>query len=152
MILHYSLAILNTNDNALSLLFFANAPMSGFNNRLCKLSLISVVTIHIIYSFSHLLCTSFSYNGQLFSKMCKVMESWQICYIFMPSKCGLVVWNFVIKSPFIFCAYNLSPLHRKSDKHNESNAGCPFASNTHLKIDGAKTTPLNNIFHVVYMI
>ena len=28
MILHYSLAILNTNDNALSLLFFANAPMS----------------------------------------------------------------------------------------------------------------------------
>ena len=29
MILHYSLAILNTNDNALSLLFFANAPMSG---------------------------------------------------------------------------------------------------------------------------
>ena len=57
-----------------------------------------------------------------------------------------------IKSPFIFCAYNLSPLHRKSDKHNESNAGCPFASNTHLKIDGAKTTPLNNIFHVVYMI
>ena len=28
MILHYSLAILNTNDNALSLPFFANAPMS----------------------------------------------------------------------------------------------------------------------------
>ena len=28
LILHYSLAILNTNDNALSLLFFANAPMS----------------------------------------------------------------------------------------------------------------------------
>ena len=27
MILHYSFAILNTNDNALSLLFFANAPM-----------------------------------------------------------------------------------------------------------------------------
>ena len=112
MILHYSLAILNTNDNALSLLFFANAPMSGFNNRLCKLSLISVVTIHIIYSFSHLLCTSFSYNGQLFSKMCKVMESWQICYIFMPSKWGLVVWNFVIKSPFIF--YYLCGVTRKS--------------------------------------
>ena len=32
MILHYSLAILNTNDNALSLLFFANAPMSGYND------------------------------------------------------------------------------------------------------------------------
>ena len=32
MILHYSLAILNTNDNALSLLFFANAPMSVYNN------------------------------------------------------------------------------------------------------------------------
>ena len=31
MILHYSLAILNTNDNALSLLFFANAPMSDYN-------------------------------------------------------------------------------------------------------------------------
>ena len=31
MILHYSLAILNTNDNALSLLFFANAPMSDGN-------------------------------------------------------------------------------------------------------------------------
>ena len=30
MILHYSLAILSTNDNALSLLFFANAPMSGY--------------------------------------------------------------------------------------------------------------------------
>ena len=32
MILHYSLAILNTNDNALSLLFFANAPMSDVNS------------------------------------------------------------------------------------------------------------------------
>ena len=31
MILHYSLAILSTNDNALSLLFFANAPMSDSN-------------------------------------------------------------------------------------------------------------------------
>ena len=31
MILHYSLAILNTNDNALSLLFFANAPMSDLH-------------------------------------------------------------------------------------------------------------------------
>ena len=33
MILHYSLAILNTNDNALSLLFFANAPMSDHDTR-----------------------------------------------------------------------------------------------------------------------
>ena len=33
MILHYSLAIFNTNDNALSLLFFANAPMSGIGTR-----------------------------------------------------------------------------------------------------------------------
>ena len=31
MILHYSLAILNTYDNALSLLFFANSPMSDSN-------------------------------------------------------------------------------------------------------------------------
>ena len=29
--------ILNTNDNALSLLFFANAPMSGLNICVCSI-------------------------------------------------------------------------------------------------------------------
>ena len=49
MILHYSLAILNTNDYALSLLVFANAPMSD-SDSVITMTLNQCICFAIVFS------------------------------------------------------------------------------------------------------